>query len=83
MQQHNIFLFLISMIKLIKHRKILFSHAANMVTFYRRGAAVSAVFSGSEEREFEPHSGSGKVTLFPPSVYHHYGDSYDGGRINL
>ena len=49
----------------------------------RRGAAVSVVTSGSEEREFEPHSGSGEVSLFPPSVYHHYGDSYDRGRINL
>ena len=39
----------------------------------------SVVTSGSEEREFEPHSGSDEVTLFPPSVYHHYGDSYDGG----
>ena len=45
----------------------------------RHGAAVSVVSSGSEEREFEPHSGSDEVTLFPPSVYHHYGDSYDGG----
>ena len=39
----------------------------------------SVVTSGSEEHEFEPHSGSDEVTLFPPSVYHHYGDSYDGG----
>ena len=45
----------------------------------RRGAAVSVVTSGSEIREFEPHSGSDEVTLFPLSVYHHYGDSYDGG----
>ena len=45
----------------------------------RRGAAVSVVSSGSGEREFEPHSGSDEVTLFPPLVYHHYGDSYDGG----
>ena len=45
----------------------------------RRGAAVSVVTSGSEIPEFEPHSGSDKVTLFPSSVYHHYGDSYDGG----
>ena len=44
----------------------------------RHGAAVSVVSSGSEEREFEPHSGSDEVTLFPLSVYHHYGDSYDG-----
>ena len=41
--------------------------------------AVSVVTSGSEEREFEPHSSSDEVSLFPPSVYHHYGDSYDGG----
>ena len=45
----------------------------------RSGAAVSVISSGSEEREFEPHSGSDKVSLFPSSVYHHYGDSYDGG----
>ena len=44
-----------------------------------RGVVVSVVSSGSEEREFEPHSGSDGVTLFPPTVYHHYGDSYDGG----
>ena len=44
------------------------------------GTAVSAfVSSGSEEREFEPHSCSDEVTLFPPLVYHYYGDSYDGG----
>ena len=45
----------------------------------RRGAAVSVITSGSEVRKFEPHSGSDEVTLFPLSVYHHYGDSYDGG----
>ena len=49
----------------------------------RCGAAVRVISSGSEEREFEPHSGSDEVTLFQSSVYHHYGDSYDGGRINL
>ena len=41
--------------------------------------AVSVVTSGSEEREFEPHSCTDEVTLLPHSVYHHYGDSYDGG----
>ena len=45
----------------------------------RRSVAVSVVSSGSEECEFEPHSGSDEVTLFPSSVYYHYGDSYDGG----
>ena len=40
---------------------------------------VSVVSSGSEERNFEPHSGSDYVTLFPPLAYHHYGDSYYGG----
>ena len=45
----------------------------------RRGTAVNVISSGSEEREFEPHSGSDEVILFPPSVDHHYGDSYDGG----
>ena len=45
----------------------------------RRGAAVSVITSGSEIREFEPHSGSHEVTQFPLSVYHHYVDSYDGG----
>ena len=39
----------------------------------------SVVTSGSEDREFEPHSGSDEVTLFLWSAYHHYGDSYDGG----
>ena len=45
----------------------------------RCGAAVSVVSSGSYERDFEPHTGSDEVTLFLPLVYHHYGDSYDGG----
>ena len=40
---------------------------------------VSVVSSGSEEREFEPHSGSDEVTLFPSSVYHQNGNSNDGG----
>ena len=52
---------------------------AEKLSYLRRGTAVSVVSSGSEESEFEPHSGSDEVTLFPPSVYHHYGDSYDGG----
>ena len=45
----------------------------------RGGAAVSVVTSGSEVRDFEPHSGSDEVTQLPPWVYHHYGDSCDGG----
>ena len=45
----------------------------------RCGAAFSVVTSGSAERELEPHSGSDEVILFPPLVYCHYGDSYDGG----
>ena len=49
------------------------------VSILRHGAAVSVVTSGSEIREFEPHSDLEEVTLFPLSVYHHYGDSYDGG----
>ena len=58
----------------------MFNSKTQRFTFrLRYGAAVSAVSSGSEEREFELHSGSDEVTLFPPSVYHHYGDSYDGG----
>ena len=45
----------------------------------RHGTAVSVVTSGSEVREFEPHSGSDEVTLFLPAVYHHYGGIFDGG----
>ena len=61
----------------ILSRVTLFSFCWN--TELRHGAVVSVVSSGSEEREFESHSGSDEVTLFPSSVYHNYGDIYGGG----
>ena len=61
---------------ILSTREDLYSYSSSR---YLTSGVESISFSGSEEREFEPHSGSDEVTPFPPSVYHNYGDSYDGG----